>query len=233
MKYALGAISLLLAVVAALYFAAPHLFAPAAQVAREVRSNAVQQEERLFDEWRQGPPRGDVAALQAYLEQQQVAGIVPLRDILRNDARWRQCDAAPFAVPPRSRWPSIVPTLRYVRDHVIPAVGEVRVVSGYRDPVSNSCFRGAKASRHLTFAALDLEPRSAISRAELIRRLCPLHAATGARGRVGLGIYPINRFHIDTAGFRRWGADYRAHSSPCADGLRDRVQTDSAASRNP
>ncbi len=170
----------------------------------------------LFAAWRLGAAKDDVAAIEAYLTQEGVADILPLADILRSDARWRTCKAGqPFAVPPQGLWPAMVPTLRYIRDELVPVTGPVRVVSGYRDPVSNACFRGASASRHLRFAALDLTPVEPLSRAELIAKLCPLHARTGARFDVGLGIYTITRFHIDTAGYRRWGADYHAASSPC------------------
>lgn len=173
-------------------------------------------DDELFAAWRAGAASADVAAIEAYLMREGVGDIVPLADILRSDARWRTCaKAQPFAVPPRALWPAMVPTLRYVRDHVVPAVGPVRVVSGYRDPVANVCFKGAKASRHLRFAALDLMPVRPLKRDELIAILCPLHARTGASDRVGLGVYKVTRFHIDTAGYRRWGADYSGASSPC------------------
>ncbi|SEH17283.1 Peptidase M15 [Sphingopyxis sp. YR583] len=171
----------------------------------------------LFAGWRAGKAKHDVNAIEAYLAREGVGEVLPLGDILRSDARWRRCpNAQPFAVPPRSTWPAMVPTLRYIRDEVVPAVGPVRVVSGYRDPVANRCFKGAKASRHLHFAALDLVPQRPLTREDLISALCPLHARNGARFAVGLGIYKITRFHIDTAGYRRWGADYRGSTSPCA-----------------
>jgi hypothetical protein len=184
-------------------------FAPIARI-------GVERDIDLFAAWRMGDAKSDVDAIDAYLQSEGVGDVLPLADILRSDARWRRCEAGqPFAVPPRRLWSAMVPTLRYVRDHVVPAVGPVHIVSGYRDPIANVCFKGARASRHLRFAALDLMPVWHLSREELIARLCPLHARTGARFRVGLGIYPVTRFHIDTAGHRRWGADYRAVSSPC------------------
>lgn len=173
-------------------------------------------DDELFAAWRAGAASADVAAIEAYLVREGVGDVLPLVDLLRSDARWRSCpEAQPFAVPPRAQWPAMVPTLRYVRDHVVPAVGPVRVVSGYRDPVSNVCFKGASASRHLRFAALDLTPVRPLDRDALIAALCPLHTRNGARHQVGLGIYKVTRFHIDTAGYRRWGADYRGASSPC------------------
>ena len=210
MRRALVAALLLALAGVAIWLLLTRAVAPIAQV-------APQQDADLFATWRLGAAKDDVTAIEAYFEKGGVADILPLADILRSDARWRRCEAAePFAVPPRRLWPAMVPTLRYVRDHVVPAVGPVRVVSGYRDPVANGCFKGAKASRHLRVAALDLMPRRPLQREELIAVLCPLHARTGSRFAVGLGIYNVTRFHIDTAGYRRWGADYRGATSPCA-----------------
>lgn len=209
MKRALVAALLLALAGAALWLLLSRSVAPIAQV-------APQKDADLFAAWRLGAAKGDVDAIETYLRKEGVADILPLADILRSDARWRTCTAAqPFAIPPRRLWPSMVSTLRYIRDELVPVTGPVRVVSGYRDPVANKCFKGASASRHLRFAALDLTPVRPLSRAELIARLCPLHARTGARFDIGLGIYRVTRFHIDTAGYRRWGADYHAASSPC------------------
>lgn len=186
-------------------------------LATPIRHRFVVTDADRFATWRAGDAKAEVAAIEAYLAREGVGDVLPLADILRSDARWRLClGADPFAVPPRAMWPAMVPTLRYVRGHVVPAVGRVRVVSGYRDARANICFRGARESRHLRFAALDLEPLDRrIDRTALIAALCPLHARTGAARAVGLGIYAGTRFHIDTAGFRRWGSDYRAGSSPC------------------
>lgn len=173
-------------------------------------------DQQHFAAWRAGPVKAEVAALEAYLASQQLADVVPLADVLRSDVRWRRCKAEPFAMPPRQQWANMAKTLRYIRAELIPAVGPVRVVSGYRAPATNDCVKGARASRHLRFAALDMEPAAAKSRTALISALCPLHASTGSRDAVGLGIYDGVRFHIDTAGFRRWGRDYRSASSPCA-----------------
>lgn len=206
------------ALVAALLFglAAAAIWLLLTRAVDPIAEVAPQKDADLFAAWRLGAAKGDVDAIEAYLKKEGVADILPLADILRSDARWRTCKAAqPFAVPPRSLWPAMVPTLRYIRDELVPVTGPVRVVSGYRDPVANKCFKGASASRHLRFAALDLTPVRSLSREQLIAKLCPLHARTGARFDVGLGVYAITRFHIDTAGHRRWGADYHAASSPC------------------
>jgi uncharacterized protein YcbK (DUF882 family) len=188
------------------HFGSRNSDAPAAQRATD---------QTLFAQWRRGVVADDLAALSRFLADRQVADVLPLADILRSDARWRRCKAQPFAMPPRAQWDNMARTLRFLRDDLVPVTGPLRVVSGYRDAVANRCFKGAKASRHLTFAALDLEPVGDIDRAALVALLCSLHKRTGARNAVGLGIYDGTRFHIDTAGFRHWGRDYRSASSPC------------------
>ncbi|ALC13756.1 D-Ala-D-Ala carboxypeptidase family metallohydrolase [Sphingopyxis sp. 113P3] len=181
-----------------------------------IRERTERAEADLFETWRGGPAQAKVAAIEAYFARDKVGDVLPLADILRSDARWRTCpSAAPFAVPPSAHWPAMAKTLRYLREHLVPAFGPVRVVSGYREPAANLCFKGAKASRHLRFAALDLIPVRPMPRSELIENLCALHARTGQRHAVGLGIYSAARFYIDTAGYRRWDGDYRAASSPC------------------
>jgi uncharacterized protein YcbK (DUF882 family) len=108
-------------------------------------------------------------------------------------------------------------TLRFIRDHVVPAVGPVEAVSGYRNPALNACAHGAPGSAHQGYFALDLVPLRALDRHQLFARLCPMHARYGEAARVGLGFYAFTRFHIDTNGFRRWGAAGPAHNeSPCA-----------------
>jgi hypothetical protein len=36
---------------------------------------------------------------------------------------------------------------------------------------------------------------------------------------IGLGFYAGNRFHVDSKGFRRWGADGKGATSPCVTGI--------------
>jgi hypothetical protein len=142
--------------------------------------------------------------------------------VVENYQLWRadrispRCISDPFAAPPENLWRNIVPALRFVRDHVKPAIGAVEVVSAYRTLEFNTCIGGAKASAHRRFFAVDLTPRNgAVTRASLIEKLCPLHAKAGPRARTGLGIYGGRRFHIDARSFRGWGADRRGASFPC------------------
>jgi hypothetical protein len=89
-----------------------------------------------------------VKAFNDYLATWQVAGILPTWQLLRTATSWQKCGGQPFEVPPTTEWPHIVQTLRYVHDYVIPAVGPVEPVSGYRNPVLNQCAGGAPESAH-------------------------------------------------------------------------------------
>jgi hypothetical protein len=154
-------------------------------------------------------------ALQNYLRQQGVDAVFPIYELLRSDVKWKQCGAEPFDVPPEKEWRHIIPTLRIIRDHVIPRIGPVEALSVYRQPKINACIKGARLSQHLSFHAIDMQPRQKLGRDVIINKLCNLHYQDGAELNLGLGIYRGSRFHIDAAGYRRWGSDFRSSSSPC------------------
>ena len=147
-----------------------------------------------------------VKAFNDYLATYQVAGVVPTWQLLRTASSWRKCGSEPFEVPPVNEWPHIVQTLRYVRDYVVPAVGPVESVSGYRNPHLNVCAGGAPASAHKSYSAIDLVPLRPTSRQQLMSTLCAVHSRKGDEYGVGLGFYAYLRFHVDTTKFRRWGA---------------------------
>jgi hypothetical protein len=169
-----------------------------------------------FAKWQQyGTHKAQAAALQSYLTQNGVGNVLPIRQLLRSDTQWRKCGAEPFAVPPKDQWSHIIPTLKVIRDAVQPLLGPVEALSVFRGPAINRCIRGASQSMHLRFHAIDMRPVRAVTRAQLIQKLCKLHAEKGKVLNMGLGIYRGTRFHIDTAGYRRWGQDHHAASSPC------------------
>lgn len=148
-----------------------------------------------------------VKAFNDYLATYQVAGIVPTWQLFRTATSWQKCGAQPFEIPPTSEWPHIVQTLRYVNDYVIPAVGPLEPVSGYRNPVLNSCAGGAPESAHKLYSAIDLVPLRPTTREALMRTLCGVHSRRGSDYSVGLGFYAFLRFHVDTTKFRRWNMD--------------------------
>jgi hypothetical protein len=172
-----------------------------------------------FDAWLDKAPsrRAEVRAFEEFLAQQDVGGVLPVREILLNDDTWSQCHMdGPYSLAQRSYWPHIVRTLRYIRNEIIPAIGPVQVTSGYRDATFNRCTGGAADSAHTGFYALDLTPVRRMNRDSLIGLVCANHARYGAAYHIGLGFYDALRFHIDSRSFRRWGSNYHAGTSPCA-----------------
>lgn len=172
-----------------------------------------------FQEWLSGDDAraAAFARFETMLARERVADVVSNEGLWLVDRLSPECVSAPFVVPPESEWSNIAPTLRFIRDHVVPAIGPVRVVSAYRDDAFNTCIGGARRSAHRSYQALDLVPVAAdITRADLIERLCELHAREGAGARIGMGIYSGVRFHIDARGYRGWGGDHRGTSFPCS-----------------
>ena len=160
--------------------------------------------------------RARVLAFRDHLAAQGLEDVVPIWQLIRTSSSWRQCAAERFEVAPPDKWDHIVTTLRFVRDEVVPALGEVEALSGYRNESLNRCSAGAPASAHRLFFALDLTPLSpGITRVGMIRSICAAHARDGRTYNTGLGFYNGMRFHVDSNGFRRWGADGRGATSPC------------------
>lgn len=177
------------------------------------------QGEEEFRQWLDASPaaRATVLGFEAWQDAAGVRGVLPTWQMMRTASMWRECGGPPFEVPPPSHWPDMVRTLAFIRDHVKPVLGEVEAASGYRNPALNLCARGAPTSAHVDFFAIDLIPVVPVERPELFRRLCALHARHGPAYRVGLGFYAFQRFHVDTRGFRRWGAaGPLGNESPCA-----------------
>ena len=167
------------------------------------------QDEPGYRSWYLAAPwrAGQVKAFNEYLATYQVAGIVPTWQLLRTATSWQKCGGDPFELPPTTEWPHIVQTLRYVNDYVIPAVGPVEPVSGYRNPRLNICAGGAPESAHKHYSAIDLVPLRPTTREQLMRTLCGVHASRGPDYQVGLGFYAFLRFHVDTTKYRRWNTD--------------------------
>jgi hypothetical protein len=160
-----------------------------------------------------------VRAFHDYLAARGVEDIVPIWQMIRTSSSWRECGADRFEVAPADKWDHIVTTLAFVRDQVRPRVGEVEALSAYRDDALNRCSHGAPQSAHRLFFALDLSPvDEKVSRPAMIRGICAAHAATGRRYDAGLGFYNGMRFHVDSNGFRKWGANGKGATSPCVTG---------------
>ena len=167
------------------------------------------QDELGYRSWYMARPARSmqVKMFNEYLSTYEVAGIVPTWQLFRTATAWQRCAGQPFEIPPTSEWPNIVQTLRYVRDYVIPAVGPVEPVSGYRNPALNVCAGGAPGSAHKHYSAIDLVPLRLTTREQLMQTLCSAHGRRGPAYGVGLGFYAFLRFHVDTTKYRRWNMD--------------------------
>lgn len=155
----------------------------------------------------------------AFLAEKQVRDVVPVWQIVRTSSSWRQCSADPFEVAPAQQWENIVQTLAFVKNEVRPAIGEVEALSGFRNAELNGCSNGKPRSAHRMFFAMDLVPVGDVDRGDMIDRLCTAHAQRGPNYSTGLGFYSGSRFHVDSSGFRKWGADGRGATSPCNRGF--------------
>ena len=163
--------------------------------------------------------RAEVLSFKSYLEAAGVEDVVPTWQLVRTASMWRECDGPRFEVAPMGEWTHIAETLKFVEAHVEPVIGDVEAVSGFRNEGLNQCSGGAKASAHRHFFALDLVPANEdLSRSAMIRSICKIHDFRGQDYDVGLGFYAGNRFHVDSKGFRRWGADGKGATSPCNTG---------------
>ena len=176
------------------------------------------QGEAEFQAWIADPGiRASMLSFESWQQAAGVYGVLPTWQIVRTASMWRQCAGPPFEIPPPQHWPGMARTLRFIRDHIVPALGPVEAVSGYRNERLNACAQGSATSAHRDYFALDLIPLRPIERPELFRILCAVHSRHGPAHGAGLGFYAFMRFHIDTRSFRRWGsAGPMGNESPCA-----------------
>jgi Peptidase M15 len=193
----------LLAVVLAVWFAVRSSPSPLSLQSPAVR----------FGQWRSAHA-SEVTAYLAYLDANNVGGVVPPDQLLRTGRRWRVCGGQEFDTPPRADWPHVVPTLRLLADlRRRGLLGDSTVASGFRTPDYNRCEGGSGASRHLSNRALDLDlvpPTGGVA------ALCRAWRREGAALDWGLGFYSSTQIHLDTAGFRTWGSDHHSGTSLCA-----------------
>jgi hypothetical protein len=189
---------------------------------------AQQNQERRFSLWLSASQDRGIMYRDfvTYLENEGVDDVLPPWTLLIPDRQYMsaKCPIDAFVFPPKALWPNVVPSLKVLRAHVIPAVGRVQVASAYRPASFNACIGGAKRSAHLLFSAFDLVPSSQMDRDDLFKDLCVMWRRQPPSSKIGLGTYfsatdpnrnRIGRFHIDTLGKRTWGSDFRSASSYC------------------
>lgn len=153
---------------------------------------------------REGNNRRTFGELSQFLKESGVADATAPENLLRQGSDWLDIHEPPFAIPPQDYWNNILPTLKLIRDEVVPVIGPVDIVSAFRTERYNRKAGGARKSKHKTFCGVDLVPVSNISRPELIDELRNLQARLGPESHMGLGIYSGVRFHVDTCGYRSW-----------------------------
>jgi Peptidase M15 len=187
----------------------PPVLNPYGQWQPNVAYVIIGQDEAGYRAWYLADPRraAQVKGLNDYLAAYRVGGIIPTWQLLRTASDWQKCGENAFEVPPPEYWPNLVQALRFIHEQVVPAVGPVEVVSGYRNLTLNQCAGGARESAHRYYQAVDMVPLRPTTREILIRDLCSAHARRGGPYGVGLGFYVGVRFHVDTRKYRSWGAE--------------------------
>lgn len=166
-----------------------------------------------YDAWLADGHRAEARAYADDLQRQGVGDVVPMDALSRTSRSWRQCRNDEFATPPSRLWPNMTPTLRVVarlRDAGIldPALAR----SVYRDEAVNRCAGGSAGSKHVENRAIDFDLPSGT---DGIDALCRFWREQGPALRMGLGFYTATRIHVDTAGYRTWGADFHRGTSLC------------------
>jgi hypothetical protein len=157
-----------------------------------------------------------LARYRAYLDAQGVGDVLPPRQLLSATRDGPRCGRAAWQLPPAELWPRVVPTLRLLRRlREQRVLGAFEVMSSYRDPQLNRCAGGRPQSRHLDNAAFDLRLPDGADRDRRLAALCDWWKRNGIGYGFGLGFYPSGNLHVDTRGFRTWGSDFSATSSPC------------------
>lgn len=145
----------------------------------------------------------------------------PLHQLLTTARSWQECGYDPYQVPPTELWHNMLPTLKlYAKLRqlgILPPNTEIRSV--YRNPDLNRCAGGATGSKHLTNGAIDIwvptYDKDSWQMKDLQNRLCQFWIDNGSSHAFGLGIYATGAIHLDTQGYRKWGAEFSEYGSPC------------------
>jgi Peptidase M15 len=165
-------------------------------------------------------------ALKAYLAREGVAEVLPLWQLIQTETQEAatKCEIARYATPPQDMWPTMVPTLRLIRQEIVPLLGPVKVLSSFRTNAANRCSLGAPQSPHKRYSALDLAVVNEMPQKEMFAKLCKHWYGLSPSWGYGLGAYYVRgypaynqegRFHVDTLGRRTWGHSYGAYTSHC------------------
>lgn len=146
----------------------------------------------------------EVGAFVNLLKANEVDDVLAISELWLQGTEWRARGYTAYALPPRDHWPAMIKTLQFLKAELIPVIGPVKVMSGYRSTAYNKVAGGVDLSRHLTFSALDLKPQKKLPRKRLQSVLKNIWDKRGGHWDLGLGLYPGLRFHVDTGGYRIW-----------------------------
>lgn len=158
------------------------------------------------------PPLAPVTAFENHLVRAHLDGVVPVAHLMRTATDWARCGGPQLELPPPAAWPHVTKVLAVVAELKRRGIlKQFEAVSNYRNPQLNACADGAPRSAHTTSFAMDIVgPPGGID----AERLCAFWREQGPALAVGLGKYPTGRIHIDTAGWRTWGAGDGCRSGP-------------------
>ena len=212
----------------------PPVLNPYGQWQPNVAYVIIGQDEAGYRAWNLADPSrvARVSALSAYLNTYRVGGIVPTWQLLRTASDWQKCGQQAFEVPPPEYWPNLVQTLRFIHEQVIPAVGPVEIVSGYRNPTLNQCAGGAQESAHRYYQAIDMVPLTPDHARDpdprLVQRPCAARRPLRRRPRfLCRGPLPRRYAQISLVGrgrARRRGLPRRAAAAARSPGRRSRCR---------
>jgi hypothetical protein len=164
-----------------------------------------------FNDFKMWSATNDTAAFLAFLADRQVLGVVPTRELVRTASDWRNCGGPQFEVPPRDKWGEVHQVLKLVRELQQQRIlVRFEAVSNYRNPKLNACAGGAKRSSHARGFAVDVVPVEVDQ-----QRLCAFWQRYGKYWKMGLSRYPSGRIHLDTSGWRSWGASHGKATAFC------------------
>lgn len=177
-----------------------------------------------FTAWLSARPHqaAEVAGYERYLTSRVGTGKVPpMHELLTTARSWQACGHEPYEVPPRALWDAMIPTIMLFNDlkarGVLPAGTHIRSV--YRSPELNRCAGGAVSSKHMTNGAMDIwVPSIDMGSHEMFNlqnRLCEYWLYEGRGRDFGLGLYATGAIHLDTQGYRKWGAQFSESHSIC------------------
>lgn len=141
----------------------------------------------------------------SFLKFEGVDNILPAEQLIRQGSGWQDVSLPPLALPHDSLWPNIVPTLRLIRDKIMPITGPVEAVSAFRTRQYNDAAGGDPNSKHMVFRALDLVPIKKVERDSIVPPLVKLWETEGESVGMGLGLYWFIRFHVHTGDYEIWG----------------------------